>query len=148
MTTNQIHRSQIMKKYSLLSMAFIAIIIAFAGCSVPESANPNDGWITYEVRQEMPFDEAWNIVVEGILTRGYQFETIAKDDGYIKTEWLQEYVESLGVEVRTRVSVKFTYGRRTIRMKVDEIYLDGFKTPGVDIPRVSDLKLEMRDRLL
>jgi len=33
-------------------------------------------------------------------------------------------------------------------MKVDEDYLVGYKQPGVDIPRVADLKLEMRDRLL
>ena len=137
-----------MKTTPLLTLALFAVIVVFAGCTAVENRNPNDGWITYEVRPEMPFDEAWNIVVEGVLTRGYQFETIAKDDGYIKTEWLQEFVPALGVEVKTRVSVKFTYSRKTIRMKVDEIYIDGEKTPGVDIPRVSDLKLEMRDRLL
>jgi hypothetical protein len=87
-------------------------------------------WITYEVRQSLDYNDAWMVVVDALLTRGYQFETLAKDDGYMKSEWLHETVESQGVEVRTRISVKFTYGRKTVRIKVDEDYIIGYKEPG------------------
>jgi hypothetical protein len=119
----------------------------FIGCQPIVSDNENN-WLTYDVREGLDFNEAWTIVVDALLTRGYQFETLVQDDGYIKTEWLHETVDELGVEVKTRVSIKFTYGRRTVRMKVDEIYISGYKEPGVDIPRVADLKVELRDRLL
>jgi hypothetical protein len=136
-----------MKRLSLLILLAFAALPSFYGCQ-PAITEPENGWITYEVRDGLNYNEAWMVVVDALLTRGYQFETLAKDDGYMKTEYYHETIESLGVEVRTRISIKFTYNRRTVRMKVDEEYIIGYKQPGVDIPRVGDLKVEMRDRLL
>jgi hypothetical protein len=135
-------------KHLIRSSLVILLLLPFVnGCQPIVSENENN-WITYEVREGLDYNEAWRVVVDALLTRGYQFETLSKDDGYMKTEYLHETVESQGVEIRTRVSVKFTYGRRTVRIKVDEDYLIGYKEPGVDIPRVADLKVELRDRLL
>lgn len=132
-----------------LSIFLVALLIPFInGCQPVSSVSPETGWITYEVRDGLTYDEAWMIVVDAVLARDYQFEILAKDDGYIKTEYYHESVESQGVEVRTRVSIKFSYGRKTVRMKVDEEYIIGTKTPGMDIPRVADLKVDLRDRLL
>ena len=136
-----------MKRIVIPFLLAFAVVPFLNGC-MPAITEPDTGWITYEVRDGLSYNEAWMVVVDALLTRGYQFETLSKDDGYMKTEYYHETVESQGVEVRTRVSIKFTYGRRTIRMKVDEDYIIGYKQPGVDIPRVADLKLEMRDRLL
>ncbi|MCB2204417.1 hypothetical protein KQI65_06670 [bacterium] len=135
-------------KHLIRSFLVILLLLPIVnGCQPIVSENENN-WITYEVREGLDYNEAWRVVVDALLTRGYQFETLSKDDGYMKTEYLHETVESQGVEIRTRVSVKFTYGRRTVRIKVDEDYLIGYKEPGVDIPRVADLKVELRDRLL
>ncbi|PLX32620.1 MAG: hypothetical protein C0600_02005 [Ignavibacteria bacterium] len=136
-----------MKYLVRLSFAVLLFLPFINGCQPIVSENENN-WITYEVRDGLDYNEAWRVVVDALLTRGYQFETLSKDDGYMKSEWLHETVESQGVEIRTRISVKFTYGRRTVRVKVDEDYLIGYKEPGVDIPRVADLKVELRDRLL
>jgi len=136
-----------MKRFAFPILVAFTILPILNGCQ-PVVTDMDNGWITYEVRDGLSYNEAWMVVVDALLTRGYQFETLSKDDGYMKTEFLHETVESQGVEVRTRVSIKFTYGRKTVRMKVDEDYLVGYKQPGVDIPRVADLKLEMRDRLL
>lgn len=136
-----------MKYLVRLSFAVLLLLPFVNGCQPIVSENENN-WITYEVRDGLDYNEAWRVVVDALLTRGYQFETLSKDDGYMKSEWLHETVESQGVEIRTRISVKFTYGRRTVRVKVDEDYLIGYKEPGVDIPRVADLKVELRDRLL
>jgi hypothetical protein len=136
-----------MKRNAIASLLVLLGLPVLFGCQ-PIVTEDGNNWITYEVRQSLEFNDAWMVVVDGLLTRGYQFETLAKDDGYMKTEWLHETVESQGVEVRTRVSVKFTYGRRTVRIKIDENYIIGYKEPGVDIPRVADLKVELRDRLL
>jgi hypothetical protein len=136
-----------MKRFALPIVFAIACLVTFNGCQ-PIFNESGDSWITYEVRDGLSYNEAWMVAVDAILTSGYHFETLSKDDGYIKSEWKHEVVETQGVEVRTRISIKFTYGRRTVRMKVDEEYLVGFKEPGVDVPRVADLKAEMRDRLL
>jgi hypothetical protein len=138
-----------MKRFVLPILLFIASLSLLTGCtgSLPDS-DSGTGWITYEVREGLSYNDAWMIVVDALLTRGYQFETLSKDDGYMKTEYYHETVESQGVETKTRLSVKFTYGRRTVRLKVDEEYIVGYKQPGVDIPRVADLKVELRDRLL
>lgn len=136
-----------MKRFTLLILLLLPFLAVVDGCQ-PIITEQDNGWITYEVRDGLSYNEAWMVVVDAVLTRGYQFETLSKDDGYMKSEYMHEVVESLGVEVRSRISVKFQYGRRTVRMKVDEDYLVGYKQPGVDIPRVADLKLEMRDRLL
>ena len=136
-----------MKHLIRSSLVVLLLLPMLNGCQPIVSENENN-WITYEVREGLDYNEAWRVVVDALLTRGYQFETLSKDDGYMKTEYLHETVESQGVEVRTRVSVKFTYGRRTVRIKVDEDYMIGYKEPGVDIPRVADLKVELRDRLL
>jgi hypothetical protein len=136
-----------MKRFFLFLLVGAAFIPLLQGCQ-PAITEPENGWITYEVRDGLNYSEAWMIVTDALLTRGYQFETLVKDDGYMKTEFYHETVESLGVEVKTRISIKFTYSRRTVRMKVDEEYVIGYKEPGVDIPRVADLKVELRDRLL
>jgi hypothetical protein len=136
-----------MKRTAIASLLVLLSLPVLFGCQPIVSEDPNN-WITYEVRQSLDYNDAWMVVVDALLTRGYQFETLAKDDGYMKSEWLHETVESQGVEVRTRVSMKFTYGRKTVRMKIDEDYIIGYKEPGIDIPRVSDLKVELRDRLL
>ena len=136
-----------MKRLAFPIFLVFAFLPFFNGCQ-PVVTEEENGWITYEVRDGLNFNEAWMVVVDALLTRGYQFETLSKDDGYMKTEYLHETVEAQGVEVRTRISIKFTYGRRTVRMKVDEDYIVGYKQPGVDIPRIADLKVEMRDRLL
>ncbi len=136
-----------MKRTAIASLLVLLSIPVLFGCQ-PIVSEEDNNWITYEVRQSLEYNDAWMVVVDGLLTRGYQFETLAKDDGYMKTEWLHETVESQGVEVRTRISVKFTYGRKTVRVKIDEDYIIGYKEPGIDIPRVGDLKVELRDRLL
>ena len=136
-----------MRKLAVLSLIVMMSFPVFYGCQ-PIASETGNNWITYEVREGLEFDEAWMVVVDALLTRGYQFETLSKDDGYMKSEWMFESVEAQGVEVKTRISIKFTYGRRTVRMKVDEEYQSGYKEPGEDIPRVADLKVEMRDRLL
>jgi hypothetical protein len=133
--------------YFLFCAALLAIAV-LPGCQPAATVSPDAGWITYEVREGLSYDEAWMIVVDAVLARDYQFEILAKDDGYIKTEFLHETVESMGVEVRTRVSIKFSYGRKTVRMKVDEDFVTGEKQAGADIPRIRDLKVELRDRLL
>ncbi len=127
---------------------FITFVLVFGGCQPMTTITPETGWITYEVRDGLSYDEAWMVVVDAVLARDYQFEILAKDDGYIKTEYYHETVESMGVELRTRVSIKFSYGRKTVRMKVDEDYFLGQRQAGVDIPRVADLKVDLRDRLL
>jgi hypothetical protein len=136
-----------MKRTAIASLLVLLSLPVLFGCQ-PIVSEDSNNWITYEVRQSLDYNDAWMVVVDGLLTRGYQFETLAKDDGYMKSEWLHETVESQGVEVRTRISVKFTYGRKTVRIKVDEDYIIGYKEPGIDIPRVADLKVELRDRLL
>jgi hypothetical protein len=136
-----------MKRLFLLLLLSAACMPFFTGCQ-PAITEPENGWITYEVRDGLSYSEAWMIVTDALLTRGFQFETLVKDDGYMKTEYYHETVESQGVEVKTRISIKFTYSRRTVRMKVDEEYIIGYKQPGVDIPRIADLKVELRDRLL
>lgn len=139
-----------MKRLLPLTILTLLTVIAIPACQPPAMTTvPIDaGWITYEVRDGLSYDEAWMIVVDAVLARDYQFEILAKDDGYIKTEWYHESVDQLGVELRTRISVKFSYGRKTVRMKVDEDYFMGAKQAGVDIPRVRDLKVDLRDRLL
>ncbi|MBI5648296.1 MAG: hypothetical protein HY962_15295 [Ignavibacteriae bacterium] len=137
-----------MKRIVLPVLLILGALGLFSGCTGPLPDSETNGWITYEVRDGLSYNEAWMIVVDALLTRGYQFETLSKDDGYMKTEFYHELVESQGVEARTRISIKFTYGRRTVRMKVDEEYIVGYKQPGVDIPRIADLKVELRDRLL
>lgn len=136
-----------MKHLVRLSFVVLLLLPFVNGCQ-PIVSEQENNWITFGVREGLSYSEAWRVVQDALLTRGYQFETLSKDDGYMKSEWLHETVESQGVEVRTRVSVKFTYGRRTVRIKVDEDYIIGYKEPGVDIPRVADLKVELRDRLL
>ena len=136
-----------MKRLNLFLFMTIISIIMF-GCQPMTTVTPDTGWITYEVREGLSYDEAWMVVVDAVLARDYQFEILAKDDGYIKTEYMHENVEAQGVEIRTRVSVKFSYGRKTVRMKVDEDYIVGQKLAGVDIPRIRDLKVDLRDRLL
>lgn len=136
-----------MRRAAFLPFLALFLLPLLNGCQPLATEDPNN-WITYEVRDGLEYNEAWMVVVDAMLTRGYQFETLSKDDGYMKTEFLHESVESQGVEVRTRVSVKFTYGHRTVRVKIDEEYISGYKEPGVDIPRIADLKADLRDRLL
>lgn len=143
-----------MKRIAGIFFILAAVVISFQGCSYPPVDMEDSSWTTFEVRP-MPFDEAWNKSVEAILQKGYMFELLSRDDGYLKTEWQREYLAASNVEVRSRVVVKFTYGNRTVRMKIEEQYLSsdgtwqfGLRAYGITVPRIEDLKQDLRDRLL
>jgi len=135
-----------MKKFLLPLILLVGLIPLFSGCA-PLPTNTDNGWITYEVRDGLSFGDAWNIVVDIILSHDYQFETIVRDDGYMKSEWKYETVPDFASDVRTRIAVKFTYGRKTVRIKYETEYLTGEAVPGLDIPRVADIKEHIRDQI-
>ena len=87
-----------MKHLIRSSLVVLLLLPMLNGCQPIVSENENN-WITYEVREGLDYNEAWRVVVDALLTRGYQFETLSKDDGYMKTEYLHETVESQGVAV-------------------------------------------------
>ena len=116
-----------MKNFSR-GMALALVIIAMAGCaSKPESFEAIEpGWASIEVRDGIPGDRAWEMVVD-VLARKFDLEMISKENGYIRTSWVHTWWKAGEVtqNYRVRAVVKFTGDLKKVDLKTEANYLKG-----------------------
>ena len=88
----------------------VALGVAFllAGCATPKTfvKTLEPTWATVELRTDMPYEKAWDSVVD-IMVKRFDLEILSKDDGYIRTGWLYTWTGKLMENYRVRVTIKF-----------------------------------------
>jgi hypothetical protein len=100
-------------------------------------------WVTFEVRDGLEFDRAWNTVFD-IIINDFDLEMVLKEDGYIRTAWLHSYGGVYLSEYRVRITVRFTPDHKGLKVKTEAHVKDGDKwIIGVDSRLVSTLKTDL-----
>lgn len=143
-----------MKRIILLAI-IMGIASCLSGCAIQHGgAMPNSfsranapGWTSIEMRDELEYTKAWNIVVN-ILVRDFEIKVLAKDEGYIQTGWLHSWSGIYQANYRVRVIVKFSDDRQKLELKPEAQYLIGVNWQiGVDSRLVSTLKSDLMGTL-
>lgn len=137
---------QCIQYYGALVVLGITLLSSCTGSR--NECETNNGWVTFECREGISYSDAWQIAVDALLTRGFKFQDLSKDDGSIKTEPYYASDSLRMTETLTTVFVEFTDGRRTIRIKACIDCISGSSQDCEKNARVSDLMVELRARLV
>ena len=103
------------------------------------------GWTSIEVRNGLPFEEAWEEAVD-LLARRFDLEMISKDGGYIRTTWAYDWIKpgEQSQNYRVRTVLKFSPDRRRIDLKTEAQYLNGRNwASGTDSRLLRTLKTDL-----
>ena len=85
---------------------------------------------------------ALNVISDVLISHGYSFIVIDMQSGYIRTEWqMTGYKDAV---LATRISVKLNFEERSVRICPE---CQGTGDRCIDIPLITDLLADLRDRL-
>ena len=78
-------------------------------------------WASVELRDNVTFEKAWESIADLIVKR-FDIEVMSKENGYLRTTWLNSWTGSLREDYRVRVTVKFAPDRKTVEVKSEANY--------------------------
>ena len=84
-------------------------------------ATDGGSWSSIMIREELPYDQAFNEVLD-VVARRFEMDMISKDGGYGRTNWCYtwndrgKYME----KYRTRVIFKFSNDRKKVDIKTED----------------------------
>ena len=79
-------------------------------------------WASIEVREDVPYDRAWDSVVD-LIVRKFEAAILSKEDGYLRTTWLYTWTGELREDYRVRVTIKFVPDKSKVDIKSEANYL-------------------------
>lgn len=125
----------------------VALGVAFllAGCATPKTfvKTLEPTWATVELRTDMPYEKAWDSVVD-IMVKRFDLEILSKDDGYIRTGWLYTWTGKLMENYRVRVTIKFSPDHTKVEVKSEaEFGGQGQWVTGYDTRLLETLKSDI-----
>jgi len=81
-------------------------------------------WVTFEIREGVDFQHAWNTVFD-LLVKDFDLDMSVREEGYLRTGWLHSYAGDYRHEYRVRVTVRFAPDHKTVRLKPEAQVKDG-----------------------
>jgi hypothetical protein len=108
-----------------MKLRFVLLIIALAGtlagvmgCSSPKTfvKTMEPTWASVEVRNDLPYTNAWNSVVDTLIKR-FDVEILSQQDGYVRTTWLYSWTGEVNENYRVRVTAKFSPDHAKVEVK-------------------------------
>ena len=100
-------------------------------------------WVSFEIREGVDFDRAWNMAID-IIINDFDLEMAQKEDGYIRTAWLYAYGGPFRFDYRVRVTMRFSADHKTLRVKTEANLKDHENwILGVDSRLVSTIKTDL-----
>jgi hypothetical protein len=133
------------------SFVFTGFVLAMllCGCAtsqrIPKSFSQHSasGWASMEVREEVGYDRAWDVVYT-LLVRDFEMEFASKEDGYMRTAWLHSWSGVYQSNYRVRVAVKFAQDRKTLDIKSEaQVQRGNVWLLGVDNRQLATLKTDL-----
>lgn len=109
----------------MISKTLIALLgmLLFAGCMAPKTfvKTMEPTWASVEVRMDVPYDQAWEAVVDTLVKR-FDIEIMSRQDGYIRTTWLYTWTGKVEENYRVRVTAKFAPDHKKVEVKSEAEY--------------------------
>jgi hypothetical protein len=103
-----------------LALPFLFLV---AGCMAPRTfvKTMEPSWASIEIRTDVPYDQAWEAVVDTLVKR-FDIEIISRQDGYIRTTWLYTWTGRVMENYRVRVTAKFSPDHTKVEVKSEAEY--------------------------
>lgn len=123
----------------------LGVALLLAGCATPKTfvKTLEPTWATVELRTDMPYEKAWDSVVD-IMVKRFDLEILSKDDGYIRTGWLYTWTGKLMENYRVRVTIKFSPDHTKVEVKSEaEFGGQGQWVTGYDTRLLETLKSDI-----
>lgn len=113
-----------MRFHSLAAAGLLTACLLATGCGgAPRSFNSAPpSWSNFTLREDLGYDHAWDMLFE-VLVSTFDLEEIDKDDGYLRTAWLNTWSGAYLENYRVRVIAKFTPDRTGIRIRTEALFL-------------------------
>lgn len=101
----------------------VGFLLLLAGCFTPNSfvKTAEPAWTSIIVRSDLTYDQAWDAAVDYMVTR-FNFETLSRQDGYIRTEWNYNAAGKQRRDYRVRLFLKFSLDRSRVEIKTEAEY--------------------------
>lgn len=98
-------------------------VLLFAGCMAPRTfvKTMEPTWASVELRTDLPYDQAWEAVVDTLVKR-FDIEIMSRQDGYIRTTWLYTWTGTVKENYRVRVTAKFAPDHKKVEVKSEAEY--------------------------
>ncbi len=111
------------KSKLVLLTVFSFLVVALIGCSTPKTfvRTTEPAWVSIEVRNDLPYTNAWNSVLDTMVKR-FDPEILSQQDGYVRTTWLYTWTGKLTEKYRVRVTAKFNPEHSRVELKSEAEY--------------------------
>ena len=99
------------------------VVVCLAGCVAPRTfvKTMEPTWAAVEIRTDLPFDQAWEAIVDTLVKR-FDLEVISRQDGYLRTNWLYTWTGKVRENYRVRVTAKFSPDHKKVEVKSEAEY--------------------------
>ncbi len=138
-----------MKTKKYLTSVLAVLFIFFVGCSTPKTfvRTMEQTWATIEVRNEVPYTDAWNSVID-VLVKRFDLEVLSQQDGYARTTWLYSWTGKMNENYRVRVTIKFAPDHSKVEVKSEAEYGGpGSWVAGYDARLLETMKTDIMGRI-
>ena len=100
-------------------------------------------WAALEIREGVDYETAWAATVD-LLVRRFDLEVMSRDNGYIRTNWLNSWTGGLREDYRVRVTIKFSADHTRVDVKSEANFFTGNGwVLGSDTALLSTLKTDI-----
>ena len=105
------------------AVAVLGVAFLLAGCATPKTfvKTLEPTWTSIEVRSDIPYEKAWDTVVD-LMVKRFDLEILSKEDGYIRTGWLYTWTGKVMENYRVRVTIKFAPDHTKVEVKSEAEY--------------------------
>ena len=112
-----------MKKLLYITYVCAMFVVLQSCASVPKGfvkATDGGSWSSIYIREELPYDRAFNEVLD-VIAKRFEMDMIQKDGGYGRTQWIYTWnpKSKYDEKYRTRVIFKFSADRSIVDIKTE-----------------------------
>ncbi len=125
----------------------VILSLSLSGCMAmaPNSfrSSLEPGWSSIELRDGVNYETAWKTVFN-LLVRRFDVAMVVKEDGYLRTDWLDTWSGPSSGNYAVRVTVKFSNDRKVVQIKSEARHRTaGTWYAGTDVQLASTLKIDL-----
>ena len=110
------------KNIVILGLLVCLMVSCFAPSTFVKTNEPT--WSTIQLRDSIPFDQAWGEVLD-VIAKRFEMEMISKEGGYLRTGWIHTWSISgtYSKQYRVRVIAKFSADKEKVEIKTEAQHL-------------------------
>jgi len=118
-----------MKLQRMFPVVFtVMMVLSGCGSGAPDSFMQMNRqyWESMDIKSSLAYEDAWQRVVY-IVTKKFELEMISKEDGYVRSSYVQSYFpdDMQNDKYQIRIVAKFSPDKRRLEFKIESRMWDG-----------------------